>query len=179
MKHIIVSLASIAILWPVLVHGQNYQSTPLSNACKNAQIHDAPADTSLDILATCTIPPLKANDQIRFQADYGGSGAGGNKTFSVYWNTTNAAAGQLVSSVGGGNPADASVQGWVANRNATNSQVWGGKWRTSSASGLGATGTSALDTTVNTYVVMACQKASAGDTCRLNRYLVEVISNGL
>lgn len=142
--------------------------------CQSAVAVSAPADTNEDVLYTCTVPA-------------GAMGANGSLRVAFAASlTNNANAKTLRVRLGGASGTiyfqgnTASMAGWngqiaISNRNAANSQV--GANAGSSVGGLGnsAIVTSAVDTTLATTLLITCQKATAVDTCTLERVLVELL----
>jgi len=137
----------------------------------------APGDTAENVLATITVPAnaMGANGILRIWASWSITNNANNKTIIVRFS---GASGTAYLSVTQNNLASYGTLTSITNRGATNSQVGGINNGTSA--GLGAAGgtlpTSAVDTTASTTVVLACTKASGGDTCTLERYLVELIA---
>lgn len=148
--------------------------------CRSAVAVTTPADTSEDVVATCTVPAnaMGANGQLQVVARFTTAGAGGNRTPAIRWG---GAAGTIIQTIALGTTNTAfEVSGTIANRNATNSQVMSGAW-ISKASGAGintVNTTDTLDTTSSRDIVISCQKANAGDTCTLEHYRVILESTG-
>jgi hypothetical protein len=136
----------------------------------------APADTNENILVTVTIPAnaLGANGAIRYTANWSHTNNANNKSLIVRYS---GAAGTLYVNRNNASLDNFRVTGHIGNRNATNSQ-FGDAVGFTSAGGLAMPGsnvTSAVDTTAATTLIIAVQKATAGDTVTLNSYTVELI----
>lgn len=134
-----------------------------------------PADTSENILATITIPAgaMGLNGLVRVTTLWSYTNSANNKILSVRYS---GAAGTQISTATATTTAGARIGSQFQNRGAANSQVYGmqgatGGWGTAGT----APGAMSVDTSVATTIVIAGQKASAGETLTLESYLVELI----
>jgi hypothetical protein len=145
---------------------------------KSAVAVAAPADTNEDTLATITIPAnaLGANGQVRLTFAYTNTNNGNNKTARVRFS---GGAGTVHFSAVTTTQAQNSAVLTLGNRNATNAQVSTYLYGNNGPATQAAAGTtSAVDTTVSTTLLITCQKATAGDSCQLEQYLAELITDG-
>lgn len=138
----------------------------------------AGADTTEDTLATCTVPAnaIGANGYLRVFASFTTSGAGGTRTPRLRYSGASGTVTAVLAAATTNTGVD--LTSVIRNANATNSQIATGGF--SSVGGAGGNGknTLAVDTTVATTIAITCQKASAGDVCTLDQYLVELIADG-
>jgi hypothetical protein len=131
------------------------------------------ADTNENILATITIPAgaMGPNGRLRIQTGWTVTNSANNKVLRVRFSGIG---GTIF--YGATVTTSASVEDVrsIHNRGVTNSQACfqGGASFGSSSS---AYGTSSVDTSVATTVVITGQKATAGETLTLESYLVELI----
>ena len=141
--------------------------------CASGAAVSAPADTSEDILATCTVPAntLGANGSLRVWTLFSTTNSANAKNVRVRYS---GAAGTQFLVVTMTTSTTLQHMALITNRGATNSQVGYANGQPFSTSTT-AVATSAVDTTAATDVVVTCQKASAGETCTLERYVVELI----
>lgn len=145
-------------------------TTVLAASCPNVS---APADTSEDTLATITVPAntMGINGQMRVSHVSNSTNSAGTKTYRVHYS---GAAGTVIFSqamttqVAGGGIAI------IGNTGAANSQLWGATGQINVATGANS-GSSAVDTTASTTLVITGQKSSAGDAATLVCYTVEVL----
>ena len=133
----------------------------------------APADTAENILATCSIPAnaLGANGMLEISSLWSVTNSANTKTLRVRFSGISGTIFQsfTATTIGSINALVA-----VSNRNATNSQVSSATIVTSYGTTSAAVITGAVDTTAATTVVLTCLKASAGETCALERYFVRI-----
>lgn len=138
-----------------------------------------PADTTEDILATITLPAnaLGANGFIRFRALFGLTNDANAKTFRL---RIGGIGGTVISTFNFANQDAVLVQGELHAVNATNSQLTNSTAQLTS--GTFATpsynAVSAIDTTAATTFVITGQKASAGNTMRMDGYLSQIFADG-
>lgn len=131
------------------------------------------------VLATVNLPPLGPNDQVEVEALFGFIGAGGTRTPRIKLGAT-----AIAASVFGAANFGALLRNRVANRNATNSQVFFPANSPSSNSGvveIGTTGvisTSAEQTNAGIALTITGQLAVGTDTIRLESYRVLVFRKG-
>lgn len=146
---------------------------PVLSVCKSGAATSAPADTTEDTLATCSITGnfLSANGRIEIRTLWTVTNNANAKTARVRLG------GTLISSafnLASTNAGSITVQ--TMNRNATNSQISN---TVTSTSALALTDqnitTTAVDTTSSQNITITCQKATAGDTCTLEAYAILVI----
>lgn len=142
--------------------------------CKSAVPVTAPADTTEDVLYTCTVP---ANAM----------GANGVLRITTRWTITNNANAKTLrvhlGGIGGVDYMGNSVSGvsaqqhqiLIQNRGATNSQYGFGASQAPFQAQVAAPITSAVDTTAATTIVITGQKAVGTDTITLESVLVELI----
>lgn len=144
--------------------------TGLVALAQSAVLVTAAADTTLQTLATITVPAnaLGVNGRLRLTALWTFAGAG-NRTVRVVFGGT-----QVFARVDA-NSAATRIQVDIANRGAANSQLAHsfGMVSTGAALGPGAVG-AAVDTTAAQDITITGQKATAGDTLILQGYSVEV-----
>jgi hypothetical protein len=126
--------------------------------------------TSETTLASVTIPAgsMGANGRLRITSLWSGTNSANNKTMRHKFGGTNYFAQNMTTH-----------QSWrqeteIGNRNATNSQI--GNSNNSWGSGGVAPNTSAVDTTVDTTVLLTGQLANAADTLVLESYRVEILN---
>jgi len=135
----------------------------------------AAADTTENVLLTCPLAAntLGTNGTLRVWMLWAYTNGANNKTFRV---RLGGASGTQFLNVSATTTATASILVMIANRNAANAQIG---WTTAQAGGLGtsasAVTTGTVDTAADSSVVISCQKATAGDTCTLERALIEVV----
>jgi hypothetical protein len=143
--------------------------------CKAAPNMSSGSDTSVDVLATCAIPPMRPNDQILVSADFATSGSGGNKSEYIFLNTTSGPQAQGQSSTA----SNVHLRARIANVNSASSQQLTGNYETASGAGINpAPTTGTFNTASGIPVVIACKKAVATDVCTLTQYHVELLSDG-
>jgi hypothetical protein len=133
------------------------------------------ADTNENTLATITIPAgmMGPRDTIRLKLRVTYTNNANNKTFRVRWS---GGAGTVVWGPTRTTQAGSTTTIWVANRGATNSQVYSSVSNNDASTADGnAGGTTAVDTTAQTTLVITAQKANGADTVTLEDYLCEVI----
>ncbi len=147
-----------------------------STVCKSAVAVAAPADTSEDTLATCSLGAntIGANGWVRVTVYWTYTNNANNKTLVVRYS---GAAGTAYISRAYTTTVATQTVTYIANRNATNSQMgWtqiiDGNGTTAAV--IGVPTTSAVDTTAASSVVIRCQKAVGTDVCQLEGYVVEV-----
>jgi hypothetical protein len=130
----------------------------------------APADTNEDTLATINVPALGANSLIRIHDHLDCSPA-----LAARERRARALQRRLGDQVfrergRSGSQVGLTLVTYIANANATNSQVGSSIGQIDNGTGVQTAGagnaTSAVDTTVGTTIVLTGQKASAGDTSR-------------
>ncbi len=134
--------------------------------------------TAETTLATITVPgnAMGPNGILRITLQWGRTGTAGTMTPKVYFGGL---AGTLYhSAVVGASNLSLRHQIQIANRNAANSQIGhqgnhanNGGWQQSTTAAI----TSALDTTSSQDIVITAQLNTAGDTMRLEAYLVELL----
>jgi hypothetical protein len=134
------------------------------------------ADTAENTLATITVPAnaMGPNGTLRIWTSWSYTNSANGKTLRVRF--SGASGTQFMNPTVTASVVTSQIT-QITNRNATNSQV--------SASGANASGivvgsgtalaTSAVDTTVETTIVITGQKALGTETLTLERYLVELI----
>lgn len=181
MKRIVLAVLSLVLIY---CETGEAQSTDFPNVldkggiqvlCKSAVAVSAPADTSEDTLATCTVPAnaMGANGALRISAQFSVNNTANAKNTRVRFS---AIGGTIY---GGTNIANQTgMVTWIEirNRNATNSQVGYSRYDVYAGAGiLTSSLTSAVDTTAATSIVITCQKATAGETCTLESFLVELM----
>ncbi len=130
--------------------------------------------TAKTAVVTIPLPALGANDQIRYQVAYSSVNSGNNKTYAV---TLGGVGGTdyLSSTQTTGHYLETGTKR-ICNRGATNSQHGG----LSAANIVGALSastpvTSAIQTNVSVDLCICITLASAGETARVESYLVELI----
>lgn len=142
--------------------------------CKSSIAVAAPADTNEDVLATCTIPSgtMGANGWIRVTAQWSFTNNVNNKTGRA---RLGGASGTIYYQHLGNSTLAVVAMTTISNRGSPSSQT-GNSFATSSAGATAANAptTSSVDTTAATTFVITCQKASSGDSCQLESYLVEL-----
>lgn len=132
------------------------------------------ADTNENILGTITIPAnaLGANGILRYWAQFTVNNNANAKTVRARFNGIGGTifySASMASAV-----SNYTGMFYIANRNATNSQVGLASNGLTLANG-NAVITSAVDTTVATTLVLTVQKGVAGDTMTLEAYGAEII----
>lgn len=139
---------------------------------KSAVAVSAPADATEDTLATITIPAnaLGANGAIRFRAMLSYTNSVNNKTIRVKFGGTQIYATVQTASVA------LELNGFVANRNATNSQTSNVIDTKQAAAGsfMAGPAPAAIDTTAATTLTITGQKATAGETLTLESYVCDL-----
>lgn len=147
--------------------------------CQSAVQVTAPADTTEDTLYTCTIPAnaMGANGSVRLSTSLTYTASANLKTVRVRFG---GASGTIVSALSStATDADVTLVTTVSNRNAANSQYGVlTNYPSFTAGGVGFvaySGSPAVDTTSSTTLVVTCQKVTAGETCSLERILVELL----
>ena len=165
------ALALAALLTQVVVAPKAPQAVRI--LCKSGTAVSAPADTNEDTLATCTVPAntLGASGSLRVWTLFTTTNSANNKNIRVRYS---GAAGTQFMVVTVTTATTLHNVTEITNRDATNSQVGYANGQPFSTSTT-AVATASVDTTADTSVVITCQKASAGEVCTLERYLVEVI----
>lgn len=135
------------------------------------------ADTNENILATITLPALTANAAIRLFYLSTFTNNANVKTIRV---RLGGIGGTIVFSTSVASQSTDSALVYIANRNATNSQVTNSPG--AGQTGLGLTNstvaTSSIDLSTSKTIVITVQKATAGDTMTLESYLAELITDG-
>jgi hypothetical protein len=138
----------------------------------------APADTNEDTLATINVPALGANSLIRLTTIWTFSGAGGTRTPRVRF--SGASGTKYFENAVAAARSGLTLVTYIANANATNSQVGSSMGQIDNGTGVQTVGagnaTSAVDTTVGTTIVLTGQKASAGDVLTLNGFTAELMN---
>jgi hypothetical protein len=164
--------------WTVDADGSNtvratYYSKGVTVLASSAVAVSCPADTNEDVLATITVPgnSMGLNGSLRIWTLWTMTNSANNKTIRVRFSGANGAQYMVVTNT---TTATYHAVTLLGNRGAANSQV-GQMSNGLIASSSGAVVTSAVDTTVDTTIVITGQKASAGETITLERYLVELI----
>jgi hypothetical protein len=133
-----------------------------------------PADVTEDILATITLPAMKANDQLRIYSLWSANNNANAKTCRV---RLGGIGGTAFESANLANNLTMNAVTEIANRNATNSQV--GAPQIGYGLSTSAVVTSSIDVSAaGVTIVLTGQKAVAGDTLALETYHCELISNG-
>lgn len=131
------------------------------------------ADTSEDTLATVTVPAgaMGANGRLRVTTFWTVTNSGNNKTLRVRFGGVSGTIymGTTVTTI-----ATSQAQHHICNRNAANSQFGSASSGVGPGSSSGAIVTSAVDTSAETTIVIAGQKASSGEVLTLEGYLVEL-----
>jgi hypothetical protein len=154
----------------VAITGGNTWFVPSGGA--SGALVACPADTTEDILATITIPPLSANAMARVWMVWETTNNANVKTYRV---RLGGIAGFVFGSGNVASNITTATVAWLQNQNATNSQVGG---VTDISASIGSRGTAistgAIDTSVSTTIVITAMKATAGDTMNLRSYLVEI-----
>jgi hypothetical protein len=133
------------------------------------------ADTNENTLATITIPAgaMGPNGIIRLTLRVTYTNNGNNKTFRARWS---GGAGTVVWGPTRTTQLGSTTTIWITNRAATNSQAYSSVSNNDASTADGnAGGTTSVDTTAQTTIVITAQKASAGDTAQLEYYLCELI----
>lgn len=140
---------------------------------KSAVAISAPADTNENTLASIPVlgSALGANGIIRITTTWTVTNNANAKTLRVRF--SGASGTQYL------NAAAASMTGFsaiveIANRNSIALQVGGAKYFASTPAAGWVAGTSAVDTSALTSLVITGQKATAGDTLTLESYLAEL-----
>lgn len=133
-----------------------------------------PADTTEDVLATVTVPAntLGANGRLRIRTWWTMTSSANTKTIRIRWN---GAAGSQVVAGAYTTVASAWADAEITNRAATNSQTYMGLFAASAASPTVNISTASIDTTAAVDIVFTGQKASSGETLRLESYTVEYL----
>jgi hypothetical protein len=146
--------------------------------CQSAVSISAPADTTEDILATCTVPAnaLGINGSLRIQAFASNNNNANNKIFRIRFGGIG---GTIVSAATDSTQIAMYLDCKTQNRGATNSQLTTGReiFADSAIAAGVQKNTAAVDTTASTTIVFTGQKAVAGDTITLESFLVELISD--
>jgi len=143
--------------------------------CASAVAVSAAADTTENVLATCTVPAnaLGLSGTLRITTTWAYTNSANTKTLRVRYS---GAAGTAFTSLAPTTTASAYLLTLITNRNATNAQI-GGALSTglgfSASSGVAVT--ASVVTTADTTVVITGQKTVSGETLTLDRYLVELI----
>lgn len=150
-----------------------FQPTVRVLAASNAAV-SAAADTNENTLATITVPAnaMGTNGIVRVTCDWTFTGSVNSKTWRVkFGGTSYQDNGTTSASV-------TSIRSWTEVRNvgATNSQK-GSSYTLTIAGSVPATAptTSAVDTTAAVTILITGTKGLAGETLRLDSYLVELI----
>jgi hypothetical protein len=132
------------------------------------------ADTNENALATITIPAnsLGINGSIRVWHLWTVTNSANNKTMRVRFS---GASGTIYNQIVLTTSAINHQLTVITNRGATNSQVGSASLSSSFGASASANVTSAVDTTADTTIVITGQKASAGETITLERYMVEIV----
>lgn len=144
--------------------------------CSSAVPVSGAANTSENILYTCTLPALSANSLLRVKAAWSFTNNANAKSMRV---RLGGASGTVMYLAGAfTTQISVSVDFSIQNRNATNSQYISAAFdiRGSTSTMVGtAPSTSSVDTSTSQPLVFTCEKATAGDTCTLDRVLVELM----
>lgn len=130
--------------------------------------------TNKTALVTIPLPALGINDQIRYQVAYSSVSSANNKTYSV---TLGGVGGtDFTASVQTTNHVVETGVRRICNRGATNSQH-GGMSAANIAGGVSGSAavTSSIQTNVSVDLCLCVTLASAGETARIESYLVELI----
>lgn len=176
---LVAALAVLAMSAALNSHAQNPGVIAPPNGmtdwvlCRGASINVPASSTAEQIQATCSIYPntLGRNGCLRIFAGWTVTNSVNNKTMKIYWGGPS------------GTTPSISTQGaifnsyaWVVvcNANATNVQHATAFRVDGSTPAIGSTMNMTVDTTQGTSVVISCQTASAGETCRVDNYLVEL-----
>lgn len=132
-------------------------------------------DTNETKLFSVKIPAntLGLNGGWRLTNSYRSSGAGGSKTFRIYFSPTNDLTGTLLFATvqSAGSQSSNNIYG-ASNRNATNSQFG------YNLTALNSNNTSAIDTTADAFVVVSVQLANGGDTGGIDYSVLEFLPIG-
>ena len=141
--------------------------------CSSAVAVSGAADTNENTLATCTVPggSMGVNGQLRVTALWTVNNNANAKTVRIRFG---GASGTAYSAIGLASLVSRLDIRVIANTGAANSQVGGQSGSDTYASTANALTTSAVDTSASTTIVFTCQKATAGDTCTLSGYTVEL-----
>jgi hypothetical protein len=180
MKRIVLSLLSLVLLHCEIGAAQSADFPNILDKggiqvlCKSAVAVSAPVDTTEDTLATCTVPAgaMGANGALRITTNWSITNNANNKTPRIRYS---GAAGTSYAGPTWSTQVNGQFVLSIQNRGATNSQVGQAMLMNTTAAGTSAVSTSSADTTGSTSVVMTCQKATAGDTCTLESFLVELM----
>lgn len=129
------------------------------------------ADTNENILASITVPPMAPNGQLRIMTLFGVNNNANVKTARVRFSGIG---GTIFGSLALANQVQGSLHTRIANRGSRSSQV-GGDAAVSFGVSTNALVTASVDTSVATTLVITGQKATGGDTFRLDSYSVELI----
>lgn len=144
--------------------------------CQSAVAVSGAADTNENTLYTCTIPAnaMGANGSLRVGASWAFTNSANNKTLRVRFSGIGGTA-HFTPTVTTAVQATAQFQ--IHNRGATNSQIStvGAGGANSFTTTTAAPPTSAVDTTVETTLVVTCQKALGSETCTMERIVVELL----
>lgn len=144
---------------------------------KSGTAVSAPADTTEDTLATITVPAnaIGANGVIKYTLNLALTNNANVKTLRVRFS---GAAGTVLGSANLAGEFNVFWQGTIFNANATNAQNADAFYVANPAAAISLHGTSAIDTTAATTIVITGQKATAGDTFTLSNYLFELVADG-
>lgn len=144
--------------------------------CQSAISVSAPADTTEDVLYTCSVPGgmMGPNGRIRVTTIFTVNNTADAKTIRV---RLGGASGTAIATRNLANNVSDYRQVTAANRNSASSQIAPGAALAAGGwgSGTGGNTTATINTVATTTVVVTCQKATAGDTCTLEDVLVELI----
>jgi hypothetical protein len=163
----------------VTIAGADGSSTPVGApgfstalAQSNTAVSGA-GDTNENTLATITIPAntLGANGGVLLKAWVAQNNSAGTKTWRVRYS---GAAGTIYFTTTATTQTSAFFEVWIGNDAATNAQRGSSHGIIGTALVGAATGTSAVDTTAATTILITAQKNTGGDTMTLNNYVATV-----
>lgn len=147
---------------------------------QEATTHTTANSAAEQVLATVTIPArtIGANGCLRISHSWTVQNTANAKNVRVRFGAVGSGTGATeFQNQNYANVASGSSQIAICNRALTNSQVGNaGSGLTTSFGGSGtALATGAIDTTAATDVVISCTKGTGGETCSLERYVVELM----
>ena len=134
----------------------------------------AGAVTTEETLATITVPAnaMGANGRLHIRAYWTNNNDASLKTMRLRFS---GAAGTVFFTAALTTTTEVAIDGFIANRNATNSQASSFLISNQSTASSLAITTGAIDTTAATTIVLTGQKADAADTITLESYSVELL----
>lgn len=145
----------------------------IATLAQSAVAATVPADTTEDVLATITLPPLGIHDRVEVETIWTLTNGANNKILRVRLGGLSGTAFMNVTLT---TSASLRMLTTIANRGATNAQVGFQEQSSGSfAASSVANKTGTVDTSVATSLVITGQKAASGDTLTLEAYTVKVV----